>query len=101
MGKLYPSHRALLGLTLAAALSVWTAAAAQGVDVSGFREQVFSLLNDQRAANGLPPLQRVDALDSAAESYSQAMMLATAAGPVYLSHTGPDGSTLARRVALT
>jgi uncharacterized protein YkwD len=101
MGNHYLSPRALLGLAVAAALSVWTAAAAQGVDVSGYRAQVLSLLNDQRAANGLPPLQRVNALDSAAQSYSQAMMLATAAGPVYLSHTGPDGSTLARRVALT
>jgi uncharacterized protein YkwD len=99
MGNCYPSQRALLGLALAAALSVWTAAAAQGLDISGFQDRVFSLLNDQRAANGLDPLQRVETLDSVAQSYSQAMMLATAGGPVYLSHTGPDGSSLARRVS--
>lgn len=95
----YPSHRTLSGLAIAAALSVWTAAAAQGLDISGFTDRVLSLLNEQRAANGLAPLQRVSALDAAAQSYSQAMMLATAGGPVYLSHVGPDGSTLARRIA--
>src|SRR5438094_706296 len=99
MGNQYPNHRALLGLAVAAALSVWTAAAAQGLDISGFTDRVLVLLNEQRAANGLSPLQRVSALDAAAQSYSQTMMLATAGGPVYLSHTGPDGSTLARRIA--
>src|SRR5437879_13607939 len=101
MGNCYPNHRALWALAIAAALSVGTAAAAQGVDGSGFPGRVLVLLNEQRAANGLPPFRRVGALDTAAQSYSQTMMLATAAGPVYLSHTGPDGSTLARRIAAT
>jgi len=101
MGNRYPSHRTLSGLAIAAALSVWTAAAAQGLDVSGFTDLVLTLLNEQRAANGLSPVQRVSALDAAAQSYSRTMMLATAGGPVYLSHTGPDGSTTARRIAAT
>jgi uncharacterized protein YkwD len=99
MGNRYASHRALVGLAVAAALSAWTAAAAQGLDISGFQDRVLALLNQQRATNGLSPLQREATLDSVAQAYSQAMMQATAAGPVYLSHTGPDGSTLARRVS--
>ena len=45
MGTCYPSHRALLGLAVAAALSVWTAAAAQGLNISGFQERVLALMH--------------------------------------------------------
>src|SRR5947209_1627521 len=101
MSKQHLRHRALLALAILAALSEWTAAAAQGVDLDQFKDQVVQLINQQRAISGLPPLQRVVPLEAAAQAYSQTMMQATAGGPVYLSHTGPDGSTLAGRVSAT
>jgi outer membrane protein assembly factor BamB len=73
-------------------------AAAQGVDLEGYKSQVFQLLNAQRSANGLPALRRVAPLDTAAQSYSDTMMRATAGGPVYLSHTSPDGTTFDSRI---
>jgi hypothetical protein len=92
-------RRALLGLGLAAALSTWTAVAAQSADTDRLKEQVISLLNQERAARGLPALHRVRALENAAQAYSETMMRATAGGPVYLAHLGPDGSTLGKRVS--
>jgi uncharacterized protein YkwD len=74
------------------------AASAQSIDSSGIAGEVFSLLNQQRAANGLPALHGSAALDNSAQSYSEAMMRATAGGPVFLSHTGPDGSTFEDRI---
>jgi uncharacterized protein YkwD len=94
-------RRALLGLGVIAALSTWTRVAAQDVDVERYREQVMALLNAERMAQGLPALRRVPALEQAAQAYSETMMLATAGGPVYLAHIGPDGSTLGRRVSAT
>jgi len=92
-------HRfALLTIGWIAALSTWTAVAAQELDVVQLREQVLALLNEERKTDGLPPLKRVETLESAAQAYSDLMMRATAGGPVYLAHIGPDGSTLAGRI---
>jgi uncharacterized protein YkwD len=101
MGKPHLRDRALLALAIVAVLSEWTAASAQGVDVEQYKDQVVALINQQRGIVGLPPLQRVAPLDAAAQAYSESMMRATAGGPVYLSHTGPDGSSLASRVSAT
>jgi uncharacterized protein YkwD len=101
VGKHHQNQRILLALALVAGLSEWTAAAAQGINVDQFKDQVLVLINEQRAVNGLAALQRVGALDTAAQSYSQTMMQATAGGSVYLAHLGPDGSTLAGRVSST
>lgn len=101
MGNQYRHRRRrpLWGLpAVVVALSGWNAAAAQGVDVARYKERVLALINEQRAAYGLPALRRVASLDAAAQGYSDTMMRATAGGPVYLSHTGPDGSTLDRRI---
>jgi uncharacterized protein YkwD len=73
-------------------------AGAQAIDTSGFAGEVFQLLNQQRAANGLPALYGASALDSSAQSYAEAMKQATAGGPVFLSHTGPDGSSFQDRI---
>jgi uncharacterized protein YkwD len=99
VGKHHQNQRILLALAMVAGLSEWTAAAAQGVNIDQFKNQVLVLINEQRAVNGLPSLQRVGALDTAAQSYSQTMMQVSAGGSVYLAHTGPDGSTLAGRVS--
>jgi uncharacterized protein YkwD len=99
VGKQYQNQRVLLALAVVAGLSEWTGAAAQGVDVNQFKDQILVLINEQRAVNGLPALQRVAALDAAAQSYSETMMRATAGGSVYLAHVGPDGSTLEDRVS--
>lgn len=71
---------------------------AQGSDVEGFKTQVFTLLNEQRAANGLPPLRRVVTLETAAQLFSDTMRRATAGGPVYLSHNSPDGTSAGDRI---
>jgi uncharacterized protein YkwD len=97
----HQNQRVLLALAIVAGLSEWTAAAAQGFNVDQFKDQVLVLINEQRAVNGMPALQRVAALDTAAQGYSNTMMQATAGGSIYLAHTGPDGSTLAGRVSDT
>jgi uncharacterized protein YkwD len=74
-------------------------ASAQGIDVAGFKTRVLQLLNEERAASGLPALRRVGPLESAAQSHSEAMRSATDGGPVFLSHTDPDGSSMADRVS--
>jgi uncharacterized protein YkwD len=56
-------------------------------------DQVFQLVNEQRAAGGLAPLSRNAALDRAALSHSQDM----AAGD-FMSHFGSDGSNPAQRI---
>lgn len=53
---------------------------------------LVSLTNDLRTQHGLPPLAVNPALTAAAESY--AIVMAT---NDWLSHTGPDGSTLGTR----
>jgi uncharacterized protein YkwD len=54
----------------------------QGIDTAGFAGQVLSLLNQQRAANGLPALREVGPLDQSAQAYSATMMQVTAGGAV-------------------
>jgi uncharacterized protein YkwD len=75
--------------------------AAQGIDTTGFTSEVVQLLNQERAANGLPALRRNEQLDGAAQGHSAAMRDATGGGEVYMSHSGPDGSSLADRVSRT
>lgn len=94
-------RRALLGFGVIAALSAWARVSAQAVEVERYQEQVLALLNAERTASGLPALRRVATLEQAAQTYSETMMHATAGGPVYLAHLGPDGSTLGRRVSAT
>jgi uncharacterized protein YkwD len=91
--------RPLWRLCLAAVLCAGARdAAAQGVDIGKFKDRLLALVNEQRAAIGAPPLKRVATLETAAQLYSETMMQATAGGPVYLAHVGPDGSTLEGRV---
>ncbi len=82
-------------------LATATGVSAQAVDIDLFRSQVFSLLNQQRVVNGLPALQRVAPLDTAAQSYSETMRSATHGGSVYLSHTSPDGTSFSTRITWT
>ncbi|MEU9554062.1 CAP domain-containing protein [Streptomyces fumanus] len=60
---------------------------------AGPEAQVLALVNEERAAAGCAPLTADDRLTRAADAYSDAM-----AGSGVLSHTGPDGSTMASRV---
>jgi uncharacterized protein YkwD len=78
------------GLTLGLACLVQVAAprAVRAQDTSGWRDQIVSMVNQQRAAAGLNPLQLNTELTSAAQSYSQYM--ATAG---FFAHDAPDGST--------
>ncbi|WP_235978147.1 MULTISPECIES: CAP domain-containing protein [Streptomyces] len=55
--------------------------------------QILSLVNEERAQAGCPALKASAALDRAAQKYSETM-----ASDGELSHTGPDGSTVADRV---
>jgi hypothetical protein len=66
----------------AASIAVPALAAADAVG------QVFTLVNQQRAAHGLPPLVRNSALDQSAADYAAQM-----ASHSFFSHTGLDGST--------
>ena len=61
---------------------------------SGWRSQLLSAINAQRAAAGVAPLTLCDSLTRAAQDYSGVL-----AGWGRLSHVGPDGSTLYSRVA--
>jgi uncharacterized protein YkwD len=55
--------------------------------------QALTLINAQRAANGLDPLQRAGELEKAAQAHSQDM-----AEGNFMDHTGTDGSTPAQRM---
>jgi uncharacterized protein YkwD len=85
----------VLGLCLLGAL---VTAFAQGIDTPDFGSEVLRRINQERTSRGLTALRRVGALDAAAQSYSAAMRDATAGGDVFLSHTGPDGSSLPDRI---
>jgi hypothetical protein len=65
-------------------------------DLTSLADQVFVLVNQQRAARGLQPLSRVGALDRAAQDYAVRM-----AREGFFSHTAPDGSTPGTRIAAT
>jgi uncharacterized protein YkwD len=58
------------------------------------RSATLCLLNNERAANGLPPLTGQSQLDSAATSYSQAMVQQR-----FFNHTSPSGETLQDRLS--
>ncbi|SFL56092.1 CAP domain-containing protein [Streptomyces pini] len=71
-------------------------AGAPGADApedSGPQAQVLALVNRERAAAGCRPVTADAQLTRAAEDYSDTM-----AASGVLSHTGPDGSTMAGRV---
>ena len=61
---------------------------------SGWRSQLLSLINAQRATAGVAPLTLCTSLSRAAQDYSGVL-----AGWGTLSHVGPNGSTLYTRVA--
>ncbi|WP_399894457.1 CAP domain-containing protein [Streptomyces sp. BBFR51] len=59
----------------------------------GAEAQVLALVNEERAAAGCSPVTANDRLTRAADDYSDVM-----ASSGVMSHTGPDGSTMAGRV---
>ncbi|WP_217168109.1 CAP domain-containing protein [Streptomyces sp. AC512_CC834] len=59
----------------------------------GAEAQVLALVNKERAAAGCSPVTANDKLTRAADDYSDVM-----ASSGVMSHTGPDGSTMAGRV---
>ncbi|MGW4544891.1 CAP domain-containing protein [Streptomyces violaceorubidus] len=59
----------------------------------GAEAQVLALVNEERAAAGCSPVTANDRLTRAADDYSDVM-----ASNGVMSHTGPDGSTMASRV---
>ncbi|MFD8066660.1 CAP domain-containing protein [Streptomyces parvulus] len=59
----------------------------------GPEAQVLALVNEERAAAGCSPVTANDRLTRAADDYSDVM-----ASSGVMSHTGPDGSTMASRV---
>ncbi|WP_411098506.1 CAP domain-containing protein [Streptomyces sp. x-45] len=59
----------------------------------GAEAQVLALVNEERAAAGCSPVTANDRLTRAADDYSDVM-----ASSGVMSHTGPDGSTMASRV---
>jgi uncharacterized protein YkwD len=56
-------------------------------------EATVCLLNEERAAHGLPPLSRAPALDRASAAYSQRMV-----NEAFFAHVAPDGSTVVQRL---
>ncbi|MFJ8808605.1 CAP domain-containing protein [Streptomyces sp. NPDC102490] len=59
----------------------------------GAEARVLALVNEERAAAGCAPVTANDRLTRAADDYSDVM-----ASSGVMSHTGPDGSTMASRV---
>ena len=57
-------------------------------DLTALADQVFVLVNQQRAARGVKPLVRVSPLDRAAQDFAGRM-----AGEDFFAHIAPDGST--------
>jgi Cysteine-rich secretory protein family len=84
-----------MAMALCVALGAGLAARPAGAqDVSGFADQVLTLVNKERQAVGLAPLTRAPELDQAAQQYAQYMGTAR-----FFDHTGPDGSTPPTRIA--
>lgn len=67
--------------------------AGSGSGSGGPEAQVLTLVNKERAAAGCSPVTANDRLTRAADDYSDVM-----ADSGVMSHTGPDGSTMAGRV---
>jgi Cysteine-rich secretory protein family/IPT/TIG domain len=78
---------------LAACAAAFAALSLARAGAEEMADQVLQLVNEQRAANGLAPLVRNEALDRAALSHSQDM----AAGN-FMSHFGSDGSNPTQRI---
>src|SRR5438552_663552 len=57
-------------------------------DLTSLADQVFVMVNQQRAARGLKPLVRASPLDRSAQEYAGRM-----AGEDFFAHIAPDGST--------
>src|SRR5438105_1608808 len=62
-------------------------------DLTSLADQVFVLVNQQRAARGLKPLVRVGPLDHSAQDYAARM-----ATEDFFGHIAPDGSTPYARI---
>ncbi|MGW8066280.1 CAP domain-containing protein [Streptomyces ziwulingensis] len=62
-------------------------------EAGGPEAQVLALVNEERAEAGCSPVTANDRLTRAADDYSDVM-----ASSGVMSHTGPDGSTMASRV---
>jgi uncharacterized protein YkwD len=93
MGRVSSVHG--MAMALCVALGAGLAARPAGAqDVSGFADQVLTLVNKERQAAGLAPLTRARELDQAAQQYAQYMGTAK-----FFDHTGPDGSTPPTRIA--
>jgi uncharacterized protein YkwD len=69
-----------------------TPRAARAQSVEAWREQVLSMVNQERAAAGLNALRIAPELTTAAQKYSEYMASAD-----FFAHEGPDGSTPATR----
>lgn len=65
-------------------------------ETNDIHEQVLALINEQRAAQGCPPLTRNPQLDTAAYSHSQDMALND-----YVAHDGLDGTKFWQRIQAT
>src|SRR5436190_77837 len=98
--------RALTSLALSCALLAVPAAAAQAQtscatadtpaaagNEAAIDQATFCLLNEQRAANGLPALTESAALDRSSTEYSQLMV-----GEHFFDHTSPEGTTVVDRL---
>jgi uncharacterized protein YkwD len=73
--------------------AVSAARTAQDFTVAANEYDAFLLLNQQRTANGMGQLRLNSALTTAARAYAMRM-----AQENFLSHTSPDGGTLAQRI---
>jgi hypothetical protein len=86
----------LVPLIASVTLSLVAPAGAQipsAADLKQLEDQVFVIVNRERANVGLPALSRAPELDAAARRHSQDM-----AANLHFSHTGTDGSTFGQRV---
>jgi len=94
------THRRVWALrsTVSLLVAAWLAAGCPSVRAQtalpDYASQVYILLNQFRAQNSVPLLRRVVPLDAAAQTYAN-LMAATG----HYSHTGPDGSSPADRMA--
>jgi uncharacterized protein YkwD len=82
-----------LWLVLAAVLALVAVGTAGTASASVADEvRVVQLVNEQRAAHGLPPMTMNDTLGAAAQGYAEYMASAN-----FFAHKGLDGSTLVSR----
>ncbi|MBR1735482.1 MAG: hypothetical protein IJ736_00495 [Firmicutes bacterium] len=72
---------------------IQTAAETKGSSISELEKQVFELVNEERAKNGLPELEWSDELADFAREHSEDMVRRN-----YFGHTDPDGVTFVDRI---